>query len=458
MDSISRTARPYQSLGTNPFGPAGPGPPLGLSQAAALAPQAPASPATPERAGVLCEPANPWPPAPPGPPLAAGPSKPARAGRGPAALALVRPFASRPDRTSYDLPRSGQDDALGGSRSHVPGWPGLGVTGETSPAEDLDKPFRTNRYAHPSKPCQPRLLAPLPDPSDCGGKLFRSLFCAACGCEIPINITCGDRCCPTCRRKAVKRLRARYEPMLRWLRPEELALLTLTLRIRPGMNLRAQDDLIRRSIAKLLSQAQVKRCVAGGFYSVEDKLGKAPDGSRWWNVHGHVLVLAHHPVSRWMGKDGRFHADLHDGKGGKIRPRDLGKRWAAITGGSHVVDLIPVSDKAGAVNEVLKYLSKGIGLPVAGPWRAEYNDVCKGRRLVQPFGCFHSSAKAYEFDEEDAAWADRPKLTCPSCAGKVFMTEFELRRLAWVASKSPRWKPPRPPRPEKPSREPQDAL
>lgn len=281
----------------------------------------------------------------------------------------------------------------------------------------------------------------LPDPSDCQGLLVRKFYCEGCGLWRPVQIACGDRCCPTCRKRAYKRLLARYSTRTAHLPKENLSLLTLTLRIRPGVNLQTQARRIRRAFVKLMRQAKMKRCVAGGLYGLEALLQEGPRGT--WNVHLHALVLTHRPVSRWFSEaDGRWHSDWYDGRGGKIRPQDLGALWLALTGDSFVVDITPIRDSLGAVSEVVKYLGKGVNLPAEGPWRRDYNEAFSGSRLVQPFGCFHKASKAYEFETEDEVWAEeRPVFRCPNCGCTRWIHEYELRRLEWAAKKRPSWKP-----------------
>jgi hypothetical protein len=263
------------------------------------------------------------------------------------------------------------------------------------------------------------------DESDCMGLLYRRFYCAQCGTKRDVQIVCGDRCCPTCRRRAFKRVLSAWSHRVDCVSLSRLALVTLTMLIRPQADLRARVGDIRRAFGRLVRRKAFAAVVDGGIYSIECKLTKR----NMWNVHLHALVSSRADIARWHGRDGRLRADLR-GCGGEImRPRDLSKLWRSITKDSYIVDIVPVRDTRGALTEIVKYINKGTGLP-AGSARETYNAALRGARLIQSFGSWHPTSDEYGLDDLEAP--GKRAFVC-TCGSVHWLSEFDLARMSSIS-------------------------
>lgn len=274
------------------------------------------------------------------------------------------------------------------------------------------------------------------EPQGCGGKEYRTLYCAHCGAEIRVHVTCGDRTCPDCRKSESKRLRREYLPKVRLVDQTKLALITLTLRMDLGRHddLRRRLDRIRTAWRKLVRQKPM-RVVAGGLYTIEVKWTER----QAWNVHIHALVEVEGIVRPFrIERNGRpgWAADL-EGPAGRLSPQALSDAWRKLTGDSYIVDITPVrtwvkggqnrGGARGALAYVLKYITKAGCWP--GQWaRDEYDRAVKGHRLINTFGTWTPHSRAYRFAE--LGQLERPSVACKVCGASVWIPDVLLWRLA----------------------------
>lgn len=179
---------------------------------------------------------------------------------------------------------------------------------------------------------------------------FLTFYCGRCGHPHRVELSCGDRTCPKCRKKWFG---YHYKALLKCIELwPAVHLLTLTLK-----NVReiGRYDVVhlRESFTKLRKKFPE---IHGGFYVVQ-----ATNGGKGWHLHLHVLF------------DGSF-----------IAKERLSRAWADITHGSYIIDIKVVKDPHKAVRYLLADFS---GAPRIRPEDYdEYNSVFAGSRLVQPFG------------------------------------------------------------------------
>lgn len=298
----------------------------------------------------------------------------------------------------------------------------------------------------------------------CGGQEYRVLYCANCGNEIRVPVSCGDRTCPDCRQVQFLRLRRRYLPKVAGCEIGRLALVTLTLRLGPDdQELAAKLQRIRRAWSKLVRLA-AWRPVDGGLAVIEAKWSSRFAGV--WNVHIHALCEVGQvvrPFRYWSAGQGgagfggrvwkrqrqrRLGADLL-GAGRVLSPQGLSDTWRRLTGDSYIVDIQPVRKLSqgrggarGAVCYILKYLTKDMGFPSTAA-RAAYNEamtirrveasgrvIRSGRRIVMTFGTWHSTSKRYRFSRTRPAPAACRE--CHEVAG--WLCAWDLVRMAAAAS------------------------
>lgn len=198
-----------------------------------------------------------------------------------------------------------------------------------------------------------------------------------------------------------------------------LALVTLTLRVRPGVPLSVLYSRMQEAQKKLRRRKQWVEVVSGGAFAVEVKC--KGDGS--WNVHLHGVVESRRPVDLYKvekaGKE-KWKCNLVGPKG-VLRGDELGSLWREITGDSYVVDISPVlrskGGLRGAVSYILAYMKKDPEFPSEAEHR-EFNEVLHGRRTVTLFGTWWG----YVMPEKEP-------FPCPECGEAVWMSEYEVREL-----------------------------
>lgn len=185
---------------------------------------------------------------------------------------------------------------------------------------------------------------------------FLTLHCSHCGKPLKVQLGCGDRTCPTCRKKWFG---YHFKTLLtivgRW---KSVYFLTLTIKNIPDNQWdRYNVEELRDSFSKLRRRF---KSIAGGFYVVQ-----ATNRGKGWHLHLHVLF------------DGSY-----------ISQKALSKAWLEITG-SYIVGIELVQDPKKAVHYLLMDFLQA---PKIRPDdAAAFNGVFRGARLVQPFGLYRKT-------------------------------------------------------------------
>ena len=179
---------------------------------------------------------------------------------------------------------------------------------------------------------------------------FLTFYCGRCGHPHRVELSCGDRTCPKCRKKWFG---YHYKTLLKCIEPwPDVYFMTLTIKNIPEIG-RYDVVRIRASFTELRKKIPEIR---GGFYVVQ-----ATNRGRDWHLHLHVLF------------DGSF-----------IAKERLSRAWAEATHGSYIVNIKRAESPAKGIRYLLSDFS---GAPRIRPEDYdEYNSVFAGSRLVQPFG------------------------------------------------------------------------
>ena len=201
---------------------------------------------------------------------------------------------------------------------------------------------------------------------------FLTLNCSHCGHALKVKLGCGDRTCPSCRKKWFGyHFGTILEIVSKW---KAVYFMTLTLRNIPDREWsRGHVRDLRANFGKLRHRFKT---ILGGFYCVQ-----TTNRGKGWHLHLHVLF------------DGSY-----------IHQAALSKAWAEITSGSWIVGIELVQDRRKAVGYLLRDFLQA---PKIRPEDVEFfNSVFRGARLIQPFGKY----KNVRFL--------RAPFACPSC-GRV---------------------------------------
>ena len=209
---------------------------------------------------------------------------------------------------------------------------------------------------------------------------IKTLYCSHCGLEHKVQLSCGSRVCPKCRRKWFGyHFNALMQLVQTW---PVVHSMTLTIRNIPDSEFSRQHvKELRNYFTKLRARFRAK--IYGGFYVVQ-----ATNQGNGWHLHLHIIF------------DGKF-----------IKKDRLVAAWKDITGGSYIVDIKQVRDHSKAIRYLLADFS---GKPRIRPLDAEiYNQVFEGSRLVQPFGAYRSCKLRVPF-------------RCPNCGNTDWITLDQL--------------------------------
>lgn len=221
----------------------------------------------------------------------------------------------------------------------------------------------------------------------CGEDVY-ILECERCGHRHKVQYNCKLRVCRTCAGVKMAAHMKKYLPYVLSMKAGD---------IRSGMlSIKNVDDLkkgvqrIRRCFANLRHRKYYKARILGGVYGLEAKPGY--DGK--WNVHLHFL----------------YH--------GKFIPQArLSDDWKEITKGSFIVWIGRHEDPRHALQEAIKYVTKGVQ-PDDAQWTAkslvEFVMALSDVRMVQAFGSFLGEA------------AEKAPFACPEC-GYLFWRRLSLK-------------------------------
>lgn len=187
---------------------------------------------------------------------------------------------------------------------------------------------------------------------------YISLFCTNCGYMYVAQLNCGDRTCPLCRRKWYGyHFRTLSDVMSSW---KEVRIMELTLKnISDNDFSKESVKYLRRSFSRLIHRKYFKNRIKGGFYFIHiTNIGQG------FHLHMHVVY-----------------------EGEYIDQRKLSQAWREITKDSYIVY---IRRKKMSVRRALIYLLGDLlqKVKIFDQYTGKYNEVMKGSRLVQAFGCY----------------------------------------------------------------------
>ena len=183
-----------------------------------------------------------------------------------------------------------------------------------------------------------------------------------------LSNTCRDRWCLPCAKRRARAVASNLHPYVQhW--GADARMVTLTLRSRHE-ELRSLVDRLLSCFAQLRRSKMWKSTIVGGAAFVEITRGAR---QHRWHVHLHAICF------------------------GRFIPQDqLRSLWHGITGDSYIVDVraigSSVHDRERAIGYVLKYATKGLDVCKLTD-DADLDEAIlalKGRRLVIPFGSWHT--------------------------------------------------------------------
>lgn len=246
----------------------------------------------------------------------------------------------------------------------------------TSCAEGVNK---LASFPSPATP-RPEDPSPLPDlpPSDLNHPI-RTLVCSHCGHPLRVQLSCGDRTCPVCRKKwfgyhygALKKYVAKWD---------RVYFLTLTLKNIPDGNL-YRADVERLRILFTALRKKLKGAIDAGWYVIQ----MTNDGNGW-HLHLHAIY-----------------------RGSFVPSQKLSRLWLEITKDSYIVDIRTADRWQAALRYVLSDFLQSPRIRDCD--REEYNSIFKGSRLVQGFGEYSKTKLRVPFP-------------CP-CCGRSEWTDLDL--------------------------------
>jgi hypothetical protein len=190
-----------------------------------------------------------------------------------------------------------------------------------------------------------------------------------------VTMNCGDRLCEPCNRRRYGVLFNHYKPFFSKFIPGSLRFVTLTLKNQS--DLASMHQKLVRCVHELIEHGKKHWGWCGGVVAYQ-----ATNIGNGWHDHAHMLV-----------------------EGGDFVPQDeLVRVWTRITGDSFIVGITLVLD----VEHDLGYMI-GYALRTDKVWlefHGEYNQVFRGRRLLQSWGTWFNRMISDELKKEFA---------CPQC-------------------------------------------
>lgn len=196
-----------------------------------------------------------------------------------------------------------------------------------------------------------------------------------CGCGFKkFPKKCNYRICTECAKSRSFRFYKKYLKPLRKKRIArsiyDLGLRFLTLTIINQENLEEGINYLYKSFYKFNRRSYLKERIFGGLGVIDIKKGN--DGL--WNLHAHFIIDSRYLDVKSHKKTGR------DSK--------LVQEWKHCTKGSGVLYIERIRNHKGALNYVLKYLTKGIS-DLSVEEKASFFKQIFGRRLLFTFGQFY---------------------------------------------------------------------
>jgi diadenosine tetraphosphate (Ap4A) HIT family hydrolase len=239
------------------------------------------------------------------------------------------------------------------------------------------------------------------------------------------NFTCEFRLCPDCGRRRSRRLQNKYLPMMNgFMLHNKVTPVHLVLTQTHKKESRKQSaKRIRDAFTKLQRREFWKKHFKGGTWSLE--FAKDKNGLH----HAHLHIVGFRRTF--------FAVEL------------LRAEWLAVTGDSHVLHLKPILDLAAGLREVVKYVSKPLGIRRFGAADLKEFLGLKNMRMFGTFGEFRDFCKNFEpSDNEGAAVGELESLArdlvegcaCPQCNEPLFdlrMSKNELPQFYEQMESSP---------------------
>jgi len=281
---------------------------------------------------------------------------------------------------------------------------------------------------------------------------YRAACCGDRSKSVAVPIGCNDRLCPFCGQHRAQKARVAIKSMFD--RLTHPVLLTLTCPNKGGIK-KHDFTLFRQRVRQFI--AQHKAWLLGGVYSLETTYNRT---EKTWHIHCHILgdMSAALPskqektilagvrvfaftalklklefdwarlwVKGWgkmpaknashMRKAGSVYAfeqwvmegresQLKEWSAGSMRPipglspSEIKHRSEWNRANRRVIDLRPVTDRAGAAAEVLKYITKSADFSDLPEAVEAFCDAVKGARLIQTFGSWYGANFDTNFDPE----------------------------------------------------------
>jgi plasmid rolling circle replication initiator protein Rep len=236
------------------------------------------------------------------------------------------------------------------------------------------------------------------------GKNFNFFMCNCNFIKIPKR--CNYRICPVCGKiRSIKFYKKfigliKKKRVARSIYDKGLRLLTLT--IKNQENLEGGITKLYSSFTQLKRRDYCKHNLSGGLGVIEIKKGK--DGL--WNHHIHFIIDSSYLDMKSHKKTGK------DAK--------LVQEWKECTGDSGILDIKRITYHKGALNYVLKYLTKGID-DLTNEEKALFFKLTFKRRLLFTFGKEFYGIKFF-----------KEKHVCPECGGyyKYLLSNSEEYEIA----------------------------
>ena len=214
------------------------------------------------------------------------------------------------------------------------------------------------------------------------------LECKDCQHRHKVQYNCKLRLCSACAAVKMAAHVKKYLPYVSSLNPRKIRIAMLS--VKNVVDLKEGVKKIRRCFTNLRHRKYYRTKILGGVYGLEAKPGY--DGK--WNVHLHFLYY------------GKF-----------IPQAQLSRDWQEITKDSFVVWVERVKNPRHALQEVVKYVTKGIGSDDR-QWTAkslvDFVMALSDVRLVQAFGSFLRQA------------AEKVPFACSEC-GCVFWRRLSVK-------------------------------
>jgi len=220
---------------------------------------------------------------------------------------------------------------------------------------------------------------------------------------------CRDRLCPTCGASRSREVAERVNHLIN--KAPQLRFLTLTLRSTTNP-LSEQLDLLTSSFRRLRQTATWRAYCNASIATIQITLNPR---TNQWHPHLHVLIE------------------------GIYMPRDeIVVAWKKATGGSTVVDIRPVHDRATTSTYIARYVSNPNELADwPPPAIREYSDAIHGRRTVITTGSWHNVG----LPPKDTDPQEGPsKQLIPLCiiAWGLRNNRWEAKALhTWMTAKTP---------------------